>query len=157
MAAGEFNRAELLRRRVERPRLSDMAEDFGVLAAELERCFGGTGTMPTRAQLRAVLRSDLEKAIAAHGGPKAVSKKLGWRLAYQARSLSHHLHYQGTHAASSCTYVMFEFWLARQPTLHGSSGTLIYGFSPIYPIILSLCLVWQSCSRAIINPVWELF
>ena len=43
MRAGEFNRAELLRRRVERPRLSDMAEDFGVLAAELERCFWRDG------------------------------------------------------------------------------------------------------------------
>ena len=42
-----------------------MAEDIGVLAAELERCFGGLGTMPTRAQLRAVQRTDLEKAIAA--------------------------------------------------------------------------------------------
>jgi hypothetical protein len=61
-----------------------MAEDFGVMAAELERCFGGTGTMPTRAQLRAITRTDLEKAIAAHGGPAAVAKKMGWRLAYKA-------------------------------------------------------------------------
>lgn len=83
-SAGEHGRAEFLRRRVERPRLADMAEDFGMLAAELERCFGGTGTLPTRAQLRAVLRTDLEKAIAAHGGASAVSKKMGWRLAYQA-------------------------------------------------------------------------
>ena len=81
--AGETGRAEFLRRRVERPRLADMAEDIGVLAAELERCFGGLGTMPTRAQLRAVQRTDLEKAIAAHGGSAAVSKKMGWRLAYQ--------------------------------------------------------------------------
>ena len=68
---------------MERPRLADMAEDFGVLAAELERCFGGTSTMPTRAQLRAVQRTDLEKAIAAHDGSNAVSKRMGWRLAYQ--------------------------------------------------------------------------
>ena len=106
MAAGEFNRAELLRRRVERPRLADMAEDFGILAAELERCFGGTGTMPTRAQLRAVLRSDLEKAIAAHGGPKAVSKKLGWRLAYQVHCLLHQAGCQGklTLPAAACRW-----------------------------------------------------
>ena len=116
--AGELNRAAFLRRRMERPRLADMAEDFGVLAAELERCFGeapvlaggmpapaapaaapgGTrvisggrgggdaaGVMPTRAQLRATARTDLEKAIAAHGGPAAVAGRLGWRLPYKAR------------------------------------------------------------------------
>ncbi len=67
---------------MERPRLADMVEDFSVLAAELERCFGGTGVMPTRVQLRAIQRSDLEKAITAHGGSAAVSKNMGWRLAY---------------------------------------------------------------------------
>ena len=40
--------------------------------------------MPTRAQLRATARTDLEKAIAAHGGPAAVAKRLGWRLPYKA-------------------------------------------------------------------------
>jgi hypothetical protein len=109
--AGEGGRAEFLRRRVERPRLADMAEDFGLLAAELERCFGeatsptapslapggtrvinsaavrGGGTMPTRAQLRATARTDLEKAIAAHGGPAAVAKRLGWRLGYKVGSI----------------------------------------------------------------------
>lgn len=30
-------------------------------------------------------RSDLEKAIAAHGGPVAVAQQLGWRLAYKQR------------------------------------------------------------------------
>ena len=110
--AGEAGRAEFLRRRMQRPRLADMAEDFGVLAAELERCFGEEGTapeplqapggtriissrlddvsrggiMPTRAQLRATARTDLEKAIAAHGGPAAVAKRMGWRLAYKVRS-----------------------------------------------------------------------
>ena len=46
MCAGELNRAAFLRRRMERPRLADMAEDFGVLAAELERCFGEAGGVP---------------------------------------------------------------------------------------------------------------
>jgi len=82
VCAGQYTRAAFLRQQVERPRLSDMVEDFSVLAAELERCFGGTGVMPTRVQLRAIQRSDLEKAITAHGGSAAVSKKMGWRLAY---------------------------------------------------------------------------
>lgn len=81
--AGEGNRAAYLRRRTERPRLAEMTEDFGLLAAELERCFGGTGTMPTRAQLRAITRTDLEKAMVAHGGPAAVAKRMGWKLAYK--------------------------------------------------------------------------
>ena len=83
--AGEVNRAAYLRRRIERPRLADMTEDFGLLASELERCFGGTGTIPTRAQMRAIARTDLEKAIAAHGGPAAVAKRMGWTLAYKVR------------------------------------------------------------------------
>lgn len=83
--AGEVNRAAYLRRRIERPRLAEMTEDFGLLAAELERCFGGTGTIPTRAQMRAIARTDLEKAIAAHGGPAAVAKRMGWNLAYKVR------------------------------------------------------------------------
>lgn len=83
VGTGEVNRAAYLRRRMERPRLAEMAVDFGLLAAELERCFGGTGTLPTRAQLRAITRTDLEKAIAAHGGPAAVAKRMGWRLAYK--------------------------------------------------------------------------
>lgn len=83
--AGKVNRAAYLRRRIERPRLAEMTEDFGLLAAELERCFGGTGTIPTRAQMRAIARTDLEKAIAAHGGPAAVAKRMGWNLAYKVR------------------------------------------------------------------------
>lgn len=67
-----------------------MTEDFGLLAAELERCFGSTATMPTRAQLRAIARTDLEKAIAAHGGPAAVAKRIGWRLLYKV-CISHSL------------------------------------------------------------------
>ncbi|CAL8464995.1 g4530 [Coccomyxa elongata] len=82
---GEVNRAAYLRRRIERPRLAEMTEDFGLLAAELERCFGGTGTIPTRAQMRAIARTDLEKAIAAHGGPAAVAKRMGWNLAYKGK------------------------------------------------------------------------
>ena len=87
MCAGQYTRAAFLRQQVERPRLSDMVEDFSVLAAELERCFGGTGVMPTRVQLRAIQRSDLEKAITAHGGSATVSKKMGWRLAYPVHTI----------------------------------------------------------------------
>ena len=61
--AGEVDRAALLRRseRAERPRLADMARDFGLLAAELERVYGEQRLLPSRAQLRAAQRADLEK------------------------------------------------------------------------------------------------
>ena len=71
-----------------RPRLADLADDFGLLAAELEAEFGTGGAtrdFPTRAALRAAGRSDLEKAIAAHGGPAAVAARLGWPLPYRER------------------------------------------------------------------------
>lgn len=64
--AGEVDRAALLRRseRAERPRLTDMARDFGLLAAELERVYGEQRLLPSRAQLRAAQRGDLDKARA---------------------------------------------------------------------------------------------
>lgn len=41
-----------------------MAQDFELLAAELERVFGEERMLPNRAQLRAATRVDLEKARA---------------------------------------------------------------------------------------------
>ena len=38
-----------------------MAQQFAVLAAELERVFGSTRVIPTRAELRAMSRGDIEK------------------------------------------------------------------------------------------------
>ena len=61
-----MDRAALLRRseRAERPRLTDMARDFGLLAAELERVYGEQRLLPSRAQLRAAQRGDLDKVRA---------------------------------------------------------------------------------------------
>jgi hypothetical protein len=50
--AGEASRAATLRRRSTRPRLSDMVDDFTVLCAELERCFGDKKLLPTRETMR---------------------------------------------------------------------------------------------------------
>ena len=41
-----------------------MAQDFELLAAELERVYGEERMLPNRAQLRAATRVDLEKALA---------------------------------------------------------------------------------------------
>lgn len=83
--AGESAAATALRRKVERPSLSDMVDDFAVLVAELERCFGTNGVLPTRSELREMNRSDLEKAISAHGGPTVVAQQLGWKLKAKGR------------------------------------------------------------------------
>jgi hypothetical protein len=50
--AGEASRAATLRKRSARPRLSDMVDDFTVLCAELERCFGDKKLLPTREAMR---------------------------------------------------------------------------------------------------------
>jgi len=50
--AGEASRAATLRKRSARPRLSDMIDDFTVLCAELERCFGKKKLLPTREAMR---------------------------------------------------------------------------------------------------------
>ena len=49
---GEAGRAAVLRRRSSRPRLADMLEDFTILAAELERCYGRERALPSRTVLR---------------------------------------------------------------------------------------------------------
>ncbi|KAL4425806.1 hypothetical protein ABPG75_009822 [Micractinium tetrahymenae] len=83
--AGEAAAAAALRRKLERPPLADMVEDFGVLVAELDRCFGANRVLPSRSQLREMNRSDLEKAISAHGGPTVVAQQLGWKLKAKSR------------------------------------------------------------------------
>lgn len=56
--SGEAAAAAALRRKLERPPLADMVEDFGVLVAELERCFGADRVLPSRSELREMNRCD---------------------------------------------------------------------------------------------------
>ena len=57
-----------------------MIEDFGILRSELEALYGDTRTIPSRSELRACNRTDIEKALTAHGGTSAVMKRLGWKI-----------------------------------------------------------------------------
>lgn len=75
---GKTAQAAALRKRSSKPRLIDMIEDFAMLAGELDRCFGEERKIPPRNALRDMNRSDLEKAIAAHGGKSRVTERLGW-------------------------------------------------------------------------------
>ena len=68
-----------------KPRLGDMMKDFLLLRAELVSSYGDTRTIPTRNELRAAGRSDLEKCIAAHGGASVVAARLGWMTSSKAR------------------------------------------------------------------------
>lgn len=68
-----------------KPRLSDMMKDFFLLRAELVSIYGETMTIPTRSELRAAGRSDLEKCIAAHGGAGVVAARMGWTTSGKAR------------------------------------------------------------------------
>eukprot|EP00884_Botryococcus_braunii_P019685 jgi/Botrbrau1/63/Bobra.0022s0056.1 len=74
---GEQLKADALRMS-KRPTLSDMQQNFEILAVELERCFGDTARLPTSTELRQLKRTDLEKAIRTHGGSGAVAAALGW-------------------------------------------------------------------------------
>ena len=44
-----------------KPSTSSMAQNFGLLARELELMFGDTQLIPTRADLRAMTRNDIDK------------------------------------------------------------------------------------------------
>lgn len=68
-----------------RPRLADMMKDFRLLQAELEATYGDTQIIPSRAELRAANRTDIEKALAAHGGGSKVASKMGWRYSSRSR------------------------------------------------------------------------
>lgn len=54
--SGEVAAAAALRRKLQRPPLADMVEDYGVLVAELERCFGADRVLPSRSDLREMNR-----------------------------------------------------------------------------------------------------
>jgi ribosome-associated toxin RatA of RatAB toxin-antitoxin module len=74
-----------LKEKVLRPRASDMMNDFTILSKELARCFGGQKTLPSRKKLREMNRTDIEKAITAHGGRGTVAERLGWELQVPSR------------------------------------------------------------------------
>ncbi|CAG9466569.1 unnamed protein product [Pedinophyceae sp. YPF-701] len=68
----------------QRATLAEMRGCLHVLERELRREFGGAAAggaprMPTRAELRAAGRTDIERALAAHGGSDAVARELGWQ------------------------------------------------------------------------------
>eukprot|EP00803_Ostreobium_quekettii_P006825 evm.model.scf_9.11 EVM.evm.TU.scf_9.11 scf_9:175515-177886(-) len=87
--AGDDRRADALERqsRQPRPKMANMAGNFEVLAEELGRCYGERlgGYLPTRADLRRDNRTDIEKAITAHGGPAGVAERMGWQLQTKRR------------------------------------------------------------------------
>lgn len=68
-----------------RPKLADMVKDFRMLQAELEMTYGDVQIIPSRAELRAANRTDLEKALAAHGGGSNVASRMGWRYSSRSR------------------------------------------------------------------------
>lgn len=70
---------------LERPGLTEMKENLDVLAIELKRAFGEDCALPPRAELRKARRTDLEKAIAHHGGALRVAEAIGATLAYSGR------------------------------------------------------------------------
>jgi len=70
---------------LERPGLAEMKENLDVLAMELKRTFGEDCALPPRAELRRARRTDLEKAIAHHGGAMRVAEAVGATLAYSGR------------------------------------------------------------------------
>lgn len=49
---GDMHRAAALRRRLDSPPVAELQTDIAALALELERCYGDTKRMPTRAELR---------------------------------------------------------------------------------------------------------
>jgi len=55
-----------------RPALQRLCGEFDSLRNELVLCYGRNNVLPTRQQLRKDRRSDLDKAITAHGGASAV-------------------------------------------------------------------------------------
>lgn len=56
----------------------ELRENLSVLCAEIEKEFGDLGRMPMREALRERGRTDIERAIRAHGGSRAVARAMGW-------------------------------------------------------------------------------
>lgn len=82
----DTKRPDAFERQLERPRLSLLLDDFSIFKGELERQYGGDGGyLPTRSDLRRDNRSDIEKAITAHGGPVKVAERIGWKLKTKRR------------------------------------------------------------------------
>jgi hypothetical protein len=71
--------------RQSKPRLAGMMKDFALLRAELEATYGASRVIPSRAELRASNRTDLEKALAAHGGASMVAGRMGWTTSSRSR------------------------------------------------------------------------
>lgn len=69
-----------------RPSLSRLCNDFEILREELIRCYPkNNNVLPSRTRLRKDRRTDLEKAMTAHGGPAMVSERMGWNLPNKRR------------------------------------------------------------------------
>ena len=64
---------------------ADMVKDFEILRDELEATYGETKMIPSRSELRASHRTDLEKALSAHGGAANVAKRMGWESRSRSR------------------------------------------------------------------------
>ena len=69
------------------------------------RCFGQQHLegqqqqlMPTRAELRAAGRADLERAIEAHGGPVKVAGRMGWGTKYKRKPKGYWLSFENVAA-----------------------------------------------------------
>ena len=83
--AGDRGQAAAFREKSQRPKLSEMMDDFVLLETELERCYGDQRIIPTRDTMRESNRTDLEKAITSHGGPSVVAQRMGWKLQVKPR------------------------------------------------------------------------
>eukprot|EP00210_Caulerpa_lentillifera_P001412 g1356.t1 len=69
-----------------RPSLMKLSRNFEALRDELVLSYGMYGNyLPTRLELRKDHRTDLEKAIAAHGGAAVVTERMGWKSKYKQR------------------------------------------------------------------------
>lgn len=58
--------------------ITEMVASFDIFRVEMIRLFGDKQVIPSRSELRKSNRTDIEKAISAHGGPAMVAKRLGW-------------------------------------------------------------------------------
>lgn len=58
--------------------VTEMVASFDIFRNEMIRLFGDKQVIPSRSELRRSNRTDIEKAISAHGGPAMVAKRLGW-------------------------------------------------------------------------------
>lgn len=57
---------------------AEMIASFDIFRIEMDKLFGDKQIIPSRSELRKSNRTDIEKAIAAHGGPATVADRMGW-------------------------------------------------------------------------------